>query len=578
MKKIQNYLEQFNQKQQIGWVEYLIAFAFIAVTFFYGFASYALENMNEGLYAEIPREMMVMGSYIIPHLNFVPYLEKPPLLYWLITASYHLFGVNVFAARLIPILSATLVCMSLLVFTRTLKLSKAGWFATIILATNVGFVLIARVIIFDMLLTALFTLSLIFFYLWYEKEKRAYLWLAYACLGFAFMTKGLLSIVLIPTIAVGFMLWNKTPWQKIFRLFDWVGIIILLLTTVPWVILANMQQSGFAWDFFINEQFMRFLNKRMPHDYHNGPFYYYIESLLVFMLPWTFTLPLLWKRKLTVEPKEIQLQKFLWLWFLVPFIFFTISAAKAEYYIVIGIPGLALLLGMKINQLCRNKNSNYLLRVFLLLAVVNIVALILVILSLYFSHFIPAIANTLALPDALRAPLVTVAIVTALYSLIGLFLAFRWRYIPIVSFLLIAIFLLPWIYFLIADKQYLQPERSTILIGEYIKAHDSKRPVYLYRDYEEISTILFYTQRRIPIIDTVSRDLYYGSHTPVAQGWFITSQDFRKQASKQAVYVVMQSWRIPEFKMVLAPQSYCVAFLSEDTAVMTNQMSDCISN
>ncbi len=577
MQKLKNYLEQLNQKQQLGWIEYLIAFVIIAITFFYGFASYALENMNEGLYAEIPREMIVMGSYIIPHLNFVPYLEKPPLLYWLIALNYHLFGVNVFSARLVPILAATIVCISILAFTRALKFSKSGWFAAIILATNVGFVLIAHVIIFDMLLTALFTLALLFFYLWYEKERRWYLWLSYAFLGFAFMTKGLLSIALIPIIAVGFMLWNKTPWHKIFRLFDWVGILILLLTTVPWVILANLQQPGFAWDFFINEQFMRFLNKRVPHDYHNGPFYYYFESLFVFILPWTFTLPLLFKRKINIEPKEAQLQRFLWLWFLIPFIFFSISAAKAGYYIVIGIPGLALLLGMKINQLCRDNQGQYLLRIFSILAIVNIATLTLVIISLYNPNFMPFITNTLALPNALRPALLTVALFTTIYSLIGLLLAYRWCNKPVFSFLLISGFILFWIYFLIADKQYLQPERSAVLIGEYIKVHDNKRPLYLYRDYEEISTILFYTKRRIPIIDTVSRDLYYGSHTPEAKGWFLTNQDFRNQANSQPVYIVMQSWRIPEFKMVMAPQPYCLAFQSEDTVLLSNRKADCVN-
>jgi 4-amino-4-deoxy-L-arabinose transferase-like glycosyltransferase len=215
-------------------------------------------------------------------------------------------------------------------------MAKEGWIAAIVLATSVGFVLIGRVIIFDMVLTAVFSLSLIFFYLWYLYEKKHYLWLSYLFLGLAFMTKGMLSVALIPAIAFLFMFFNKTPWKKIFKLFDVVGISIFLLVTVPWVIAATIQQHDFAWDFFINEQVMRFLNKRVPHDYHTGHIYYYIIPLIVSMMPWSFTFPLLFKKDKHPTTRQKIVEKFLWLWFLLPFIFFSISDAKAQYYIVIG--------------------------------------------------------------------------------------------------------------------------------------------------------------------------------------------------------------------------------------------------
>jgi len=151
---------------QIFWLCLLIAMAF-----FYGLGNYAIVDLNEGLYAEIAREIYY-GNWLIPHLNFVPYLEKPPLLYWLIYISYQTFGINAFAARIVPALSATAVITTSLLFCNRLKLSQIGWLTAIILASSMGFIVISRVILFDMLLTFWITASLFTFYLWYEPKNQ----------------------------------------------------------------------------------------------------------------------------------------------------------------------------------------------------------------------------------------------------------------------------------------------------------------------------------------------------------------------------------------------------------------------
>lgn len=73
-----------------------------ALAFYSGFGHFGLMDNNEGLYAEIPREMIASRDFIMPHLNGVPYIEKPPLLYWLTALSYQAFGFSEFAARFIP--------------------------------------------------------------------------------------------------------------------------------------------------------------------------------------------------------------------------------------------------------------------------------------------------------------------------------------------------------------------------------------------------------------------------------------------------------------------------------------------
>src|SRR5687768_9372990 len=96
---------RLNTYYRLKLLDYLILAVLFFIGFYLGMGSYALENLHEGIYGEVSREMIEQGRYIIPSLNYVPYLEKPPLFYWLMTLSYHFFGVSEFSARLIPALA-----------------------------------------------------------------------------------------------------------------------------------------------------------------------------------------------------------------------------------------------------------------------------------------------------------------------------------------------------------------------------------------------------------------------------------------------------------------------------------------
>ena len=240
----------------------------LLVSFFVGLGGYALENVNEGLYGEIPREMLLRGDYLIPHLNFVPYIEKPPLLYWLTAIFYQLFGVSEFTARLVPAISAASVCIVMRNFARKINLNHTGYTTALILGSSVGMILLARVLIFDMLLCALLAACFTQFYYWYTFEHQYYIRMAYVFAGLAVMTKGLMVLVLLPVIVFSFLLWERAPARKFRAFFDVVGIMMFLAITVPWHVAASLRQPDFSWQYFINEHLMRFIDAREPHDYH----------------------------------------------------------------------------------------------------------------------------------------------------------------------------------------------------------------------------------------------------------------------------------------------------------------------
>src|SRR4051812_18044134 len=105
---------------------FILVTLFILFGFYYGLSMYGLANNNEGLYAEIAREMYLSHQYIVPTLNGMPYIEKPPLLYWLINLCFHCWGVGTFAARFVPATCGIIVCFSLVFFTQQIKRLPEG--------------------------------------------------------------------------------------------------------------------------------------------------------------------------------------------------------------------------------------------------------------------------------------------------------------------------------------------------------------------------------------------------------------------------------------------------------------------
>jgi hypothetical protein len=543
------------------------------VSFYYGISTYAIENINEGLYAEIPREMLQIGSFIIPKLNFVPYIEKPPLLYWLIALSYKLFGVSEWSARVVPATSAALVCLSFLYFGNALRRNREGWVAALILATSVGFVATARVLLFDMLLTFFFTSALLSFFLWYRNQNSTFLKLFYVLMGLAFLTKGFLAVILIPLIVFSFMLLVSFPWKKIIQFFDPVGLLLFAALVVPWHYLAMKQQAGFAWDYFINEQFFRFLDMRVPHDYHTGPFYFYLPKIILYLFPWSLLSIMLFRQNASIDRT---LHRFLWLWFTIPLIFFSLSKAKGDYYMIIGLPPLAFLLALKINEVFIRPQRKMLFYLFVAIGLFESIAFGL----LYAATSKNSLANYL--PDIFRLdpsfllPLQYLLVSVLVVTFTGLLCYRQLTRKPLLQFASIICLVLFLVVFYVIDKQKIEDTRSEIALADYINQHDSERPVYLFKDYEKVSSILFYLKKRLPMIESKSQDLYYGAHSSAAKGWFVSLNNFMSaRENQEAHYIVARKDSFMEFIHSVAPREYCIVAQSGSSVLLSNKPQDC---
>uniref|UniRef100_E6PT44 Putative glycosyl transferase n=1 Tax=mine drainage metagenome TaxID=410659 RepID=E6PT44_9ZZZZ len=267
-----------------------------ALCLFWGLGGPPIRDNNEALYADIAWAMARGGSWIIPHLDGVPYIEKPPLLYWLMALSFKAFGVGAWQARLPDALAAWLLSAGCIAYGRHLGAPLGGRFAALVSGTALGLVLIARTILFDPLMLLFWLSALALTVLGVHQRRRLWLRAAAVPLALATLTKGPEALLLLGLIAVLQLLFAPGAWTRAallrFYLDPW-AIALFVLLAAPWHLAALHEQPGFAWFFFINETIMRFLGRRIPDDYHAGPWWYYGPKLLIGFFQWSALLALL---------------------------------------------------------------------------------------------------------------------------------------------------------------------------------------------------------------------------------------------------------------------------------------------
>src|SRR3954463_1699469 len=275
---------------------WMLAIVFAAV-FLASLFSPPLLDDADSTHAEAAREMFVTGDYVTLHINGVRYLEKAPLPYWMVAASYRLFGVNEFATRLPMALSVLLLGVLAFTWGRRALGERAGIYAGLFVYTAAGVFLFTRILIPDVLLSLLIAASLYFFLSALEDSPSTWKWYSgYACLALGVLTKGLIALIFPAGTAFLYLVvtgeWRR--WRE-FRLLS--GVLLFLAIAAPWHIVAGLRNSngqnghGFFWFYFVNEHFLRFLGRRYPRDYNKLPWALYWSLHLVWLFPWSLYVP-----------------------------------------------------------------------------------------------------------------------------------------------------------------------------------------------------------------------------------------------------------------------------------------------
>src|SRR5512143_750042 len=306
---------------------------------------------DEGRYAEIPREMVVSGDWTTPRLNDLKYFEKPPLQYWATAVAYEVFGEHQWTSRLWTALTG-FAGLLLAWFTGTRLFGReAGIYAALLLGSSMLYAMMAHINTLDMGVTFFITLG-IFSLLLAQKEerdaqRRNWMLLAWAALALSVLSKGLMGLVLPGAALFLYSVFNRDI--KIWKRMHWVsGLLVFFLIATPWFVLVMRANPEFFHFFFIHEHFERFTTK--VHGRFQ-PWYYFIPILLLGMLPWTllmFDTALRTWRESVQQAKAFSPERFLLVWAVFVYLFFSISDSKLPSYLLPMFPPLALLMGKQI--------------------------------------------------------------------------------------------------------------------------------------------------------------------------------------------------------------------------------------
>jgi 4-amino-4-deoxy-L-arabinose transferase-like glycosyltransferase len=289
----------------------------------------------------LAKDMVQNGHWLVPDLLGKPYVLKPPLLPWLISAGYLLFGSpDLWAARFFPALAGLLTVLATFFFAKRLFNQRVGFFAALILATSLLYIRRARMAEEDILLTLFVTLALLAFLLayYYQAGKRYYFFF-YLFVALACLTKGPPGLSFPVLTITPFLLLRKdlrsvrkmglSPWALIF------GVLVL-----SWYVYAYAQ-SGMAeaQNFFVADIWHKFF----PQE-RSSPFYQYVLQLFGHFFPWSLFLPAVAVYIATKQKEdERQYSLFLLCWIIPNLFLFSLAGAKRNEYILPFYPALAIL-------------------------------------------------------------------------------------------------------------------------------------------------------------------------------------------------------------------------------------------
>lgn len=323
----------------------LLALPLAYFLYFFGLTRAGLLGPDEPRYAAISREMAQSGDWVTPRLWGEAWFEKPAFLYWIEGAAFRA-GLNEDLAPRLPVALASVAFLIFFYWVLRREFGDpAAGFSTAILATSAGWLGLSHIGVTDLPMSAAFSASMLLSLTWLERGERRWLPLAAALLGIAVLAKGLVPLVLaVPLV-----------WMGRRRLLDWLRptvVTAFAVVALPWYVVCFARNGwAFVEKFFWQHQVERFTTTALAHG---QPFWFFVPVMVAALFPWIPALALLGERALYSDSRR----KFLLLWAVFGFIFFSAAQNKLPSYVLPVVPPLAVLMGI---ALADRKRARWLL-------------------------------------------------------------------------------------------------------------------------------------------------------------------------------------------------------------------------
>ena len=602
-----------------------------AVVYLGSMFSPPLMDDADTVHAEAAREMAESGDWVTLKIDGgIRYLEKAPLMYWLVAASYKIFGVHEWSTRLPIALSMLALLLVTYRIGRRFYGDEGGLYAALALGTGFGPYIYTRFLIPEMLVALWLALGFDFFLTTLEQAERGQEPSRWLCWGIAttmalnVLTKGLIGLVFpIGTIFL-FLLFTRNL-RHLLKLRLVSSFVVFLLIAAPWHVLAGLRNPaqgearGFFWFYFVNEHFLRYLKKRFPADYDTVPLWLFWGLMLVWLMPWMAFIV----QAVRLVPAKLQafrtgLTRFeratllLVLWPLLILLFFSFSS-RQEYYVLPGLPGVALLMGGWLARETVSPHESGERRSgrisSLVLVCIGIAACAVCMYfawqaqappknydiaellkknpqdyALSFGHFLDLTPQAMG---AFKVPLLVTGLAFAVGTIFNFILRRANRTFAanlVLTFMTVAL--------LLATHRALEifsPVLSSRVLAEQIESHWQPGAVIEDNgDYEAASSVNFYTHRQIRMLNGRCNNIWYGSKFADAPAIFDDDRSFEQLwGSNRRVFLMTdgkaepgpktnddcpQKMRVPEY--VNKPGA-CVLARWGGKVVLTNEPKPC---
>jgi len=587
---------------------YAVVVALVAAIIFLGsiVSPPSLMDDVDAVQAQIARNMVQSGDWVTARLDGIAYLEKAPLKYWMIAVSFQVFGVHDWAARIPVALATVLLCWLTAAFGAWAFGRQAGMNAGLVLATSVGLFLFTRILIPDVILTLAITLALYSLLRALEPDDAhptRWALAMWGSLAAGMLLKGLIALVFPACAALLYLaltgqIWRKETWKRL-RVFSGLGLFVAI--AAPWHVLATLRNPpyldltmhsergsyhGFFWFYFINEQLLRFLNRRYPRDYNTVPRLYFWLFQLLWLFPWSAYFPVLAKLKYRGADRAARVRLMALLWAGVVLVFFTFSTTQ-EYYSMPCYPALALLIGGGLAS-APERFTMWGTRLVAVVATIGACAAG-TILGLVRVMATPGdIATALApSPDIttytlslghmgdltlrsfayLKAPL-GMALLALVIGAAGAWAGARRRKVPVAALIAMMI-----VFFHAARVAMVafDPYLSSRPLAEALNAAPAGTLI-VDDQYYTFSSVFFYSNRRALLLNGRVNNLVYGSYAPDApQGVFLEDSDFQRLwLEAKRYYIVVEGPQVPRLERLVGKQALHTVAASGGKFLFTN--------
>jgi 4-amino-4-deoxy-L-arabinose transferase-like glycosyltransferase len=345
------------------WVQVAILIGFCIVLYFFNLGRWDLWNPDEPRYAQVAREMVHRGDWVLMHYNGRTYPDKPPLFFWLIAfSSFFWQGFSSFSVRFPAALFGTLTVILTFFLGRALYSSRTGFLSGLILATSFEFVYLSTRANIDTTLTFFTTASLLCFFQWYRhdqdeakikdkaevqvengaKTRDVMIYGFYIGMALATLAKGPVGFILPLLVALVYLAVQK-HWKGIGRMRLLTGMILFVVIVLFWYLPAVLQGGQ---DYLQATLFRQTVARYSEGWSKARPIYFYLWNLPIDFLPWVFFIPAAMVYGFSREKVEKRGDfLFLFMWFALTFIFFSLSKGKRAIYLLPLYPAAALMVG-----------------------------------------------------------------------------------------------------------------------------------------------------------------------------------------------------------------------------------------